>query len=805
MASRSLGTLTLDLVVKMGGFVAGMGQAERKVDTFARNAQRKISGVGKFIGTALGVSIAGALTGVVAGISNAIDRMDSLRDASIRLGVGVETLSAYSFAAEQLGTDIDALGKGFKILAKNIADAGEGKGKAPVFAALGISLKDAEGNLRSLEDVIPDIANAFKQLEDGTQKAALAQELFGKSGLDLIEFLNQGEEGLKAFTDKARELGLVIDQDAADKADEFNDLLAEMKGTFSGLATEIGIVLLPELISLTKEFLAFIQEGDKADIIARELGGTIKGLGEIAGGVVGIFNILGATFRGVAADLNALDQMGDATQKLFRLDIEGARESVARAREFRAEAAKASDEIGTILESSNKLKAAIPKTPLDGMFTVPGARQSFSAVPTTTPQTGWVSATRGPDTRALARALGGITPGGAGRKSSGGKSDAQKEAEDIAKAIEKMTEAQREWQAELDGTGNQIADDYAKRLAQITDQAKEFSEAGVPTEKVAEFRAEMERLAVAIQDKETVEFLKEFNLQTEEMAASASGVSTATFEYARAMEALNEQLASGIINQDAFAERAAALALVRDSAANSVLASIREEQDLLGTTAQYQDTYNKLAYAGVSANSELGQAIIAANDALYQQREAMTDQIEIMDSMRDAGRGIFDDLREGVGIWDALKNAAEDFAATLFRMGSNKLVEKALGQQGTAGTGQSGGWLSSLFSAWLGGSSGGGGGSALNGSFAIGGVAQAGGLYRVNENGPEIASFGGRDYLMVGSQSGVVTPISNQARPQRAGGNTYVYQFAAPQERRTVDDLRARREVEDRRSAMRNN
>jgi TP901 family phage tail tape measure protein len=783
MASRSLGTLTLDLVAKIGGFTAGMDKAERKVDSFARNTQRKMSGIGKAIGASLGLSIAGALTGVVASISNAIDRMDSLRDASIRLGVGVETLSAYSFAAEQLGTDIDALGKGFKILAKNIADAGEGKGKAPVFEALGISIKDAEGNLRSLEDVIPDIANAFQQLEDGTQKAALAQELFGKSGLDLIEFLNQGGAGLKEFTDKARELGLVIDQDAADAADNFNDTLAELKASFTGVALSVAQDLLPDLLNLAQWAKDWVQDGGNAKEAALQIASAMR---DLAAAIGTIGDVLGG-----------LDSFKDKLSEIQQFLIDWSPGTSIRKKIQEAIWGQSGD---WDLNGFTKPDFSSVRGGASGAGIV-----DFSQV---------AGSVRMPSTinnAALNRALGGATTGSK-KKASGGKSDAEREAEALAKAINKMTDAQREWQTELDGTGNQIADEYARRLASITEQAEDFKAAGIPTEKIAEFRAEMEKLAGAIRDKETVEFLKEFNLQTQEMAAGAAGVSTATIEYARAMEELNKQLASGIINQEAFAERAEALAQVRDSAANSVLASIREEQDLLGTSAEYQDTYNKLRYAGVDANSEFGKSIIAANDALWKQKEAVGDQIEAMDALRDAGRGIFDDLYAGVGIWDALKNAADDFAATLFRMVANNLVEKALGQQGTSGGGAGGGWFSNLLGAFFG-AKGGSTSSSSAGSFlsafssggyAIGGVGQPGGLYRVNENGPEIASFGGQDYLMVGRQAVTVSPMTNGGRRGARGGDTYVMNFPPAEDRRAATAVRAKMQFQNQYAQSRN-
>lgn len=817
MAGRSLGVLTLDLIARVGGFVSGMNQAERVANTKLRAIEKRAQAFGRTLGTVFGVSLAGAITGSIAAIGQAIDRMDELRDASIRLGVGVETLSAYRYAAQQTGTDIEALSKGLKILAKNAADAVEvGEGRN-IFKALNIEVLDTAGNLKQLDALIPDIADRFAALQDGTQKAALAQELFGKSGLDLIEFLNQGSQGLSDMTDRAKELGLVFGQDAADQADLFNDTVQEAKDAVAGLAQGVAIELLPTLIELVAEFRDFASDGDNAKVIAENLAGVLKGLAEIAGGVVGIFEILGATLRGVYADLQALDQLGDATQKAFRLDIEGARESVRLAKQFRAEAAAASGEIQDVLDRADPAKrrqGPIPITPVDSLFQVPGAPNRFSAVPTvTTDFSGRVPKGSGVNDKALARALAGITD--KPKKSGGGKSDAQKDAEALAKAINQMTDAQREWQAELDGTGNKITDEYAKRLAEITEKAEDFTRDGIPAAKVAEFRTEMEALALAIKDKETAAYLEEFANETAKMVAGAEGVSTATLEYADAMKALNKELAEGLISQSLYEERSVALAKVRDQNAMQVLSDIQSQRDQLGLTAEQQDTYNKLIYAGVDANSALGQAIIEANHELFAQMEATSLQVEAMDALRDTARGFFSDLKDGLeegkSAWDILKDSVDSFADALYDIIINNLVKKALGEDGSTSGGSGGGWISSLFGSLFG--AGGSGGSsaggsdfmsAFGGSYAIGGYARPGGIYEVNERQPELLSMKGKTFLMMGADGGMVSsgPVDNS---RRGDVNLSIIQnFASPTESKTATQAAKDAAVENQRMLARN-
>ncbi len=64
---------------------------------------------------------------------------------------------------------------------------------------MGISVTDAGGRLRSTAEILRDVADRFASYANGTEKSALAQELFGKSGAKLIAFLNEGREGLQKF------------------------------------------------------------------------------------------------------------------------------------------------------------------------------------------------------------------------------------------------------------------------------------------------------------------------------------------------------------------------------------------------------------------------------------------------------------------------------------------------------------------------------------------------------------------------------------------------------------------------------
>ena len=157
----------------------------------------------------LGVSL--SVAGFATMIKSAIDAADHLNKLSQKIGISVEALSTLRFAAQLSDVSLETLQKGIKGLSQNIAEANTGVGDgAQVFDALGISVKNADGSMKSTEAVLLQMADVFANLEDGAVKTALAVKLFGKSGMDMIPFLNQGAAGINQLTAEAERLGLKL-------------------------------------------------------------------------------------------------------------------------------------------------------------------------------------------------------------------------------------------------------------------------------------------------------------------------------------------------------------------------------------------------------------------------------------------------------------------------------------------------------------------------------------------------------------------------------------------------------------------
>lgn len=250
--ARNLGTLTVDLVAKIGGFTEGLSKAEREAQRRSKSINDSLSTIGKVGITALATAGLGAAAALVAISRQAIDTADKVNDLSKITGISTETLSQLGYAAQQSGSDMDSLASALPKFSKNIAEAAAGtKAQAAAFDAIGVSVTDAEGKIKPMDMLLLEVADKFASYEDGAGKAALAQEFFGKSGAELIPFLNNGAAAISQLAMESDNLGNTISGNTAAAADEFNDNLARLRTVAVGLGNALITEVLPTLNAMT--------------------------------------------------------------------------------------------------------------------------------------------------------------------------------------------------------------------------------------------------------------------------------------------------------------------------------------------------------------------------------------------------------------------------------------------------------------------------------------------------------------------------------------------------------------------------
>ena len=233
-------------------------------------AANKVNGVLASLGAAL------SLGALVAAGKAALDTADNLSKLSQKTGISVESLSLLKPIAEQSGVSLEGLAKGMQKLATAMVEAAGGsKEQVEAFSRLGVSVKDTAGQLRPTEDVLLDLADAFAAMPDGAEKSALAVKLFGKSGVELIPFLNQGRAGIEELKQKFKELGLEISGDTAKAAEKFNDTLDTVKQALSAIAMKVAEAALPALQSLADGLVKIASHGEEIMTVLRVLGEVI--------------------------------------------------------------------------------------------------------------------------------------------------------------------------------------------------------------------------------------------------------------------------------------------------------------------------------------------------------------------------------------------------------------------------------------------------------------------------------------------------------------------------------------------------
>lgn len=209
--------------------------------------------VGEKIGDILrpleALGAAASIGGLVETTRRAAEMGAQIYDAALKTGIGAEQLSAWHYAARESGVEADQFDKAMVRLNRSIAEAAAGKNKeaASLFAHLGISVRDAQGHLRSAADILPQLSEGFRVNESAALRDRMAMVLMSRAGADLLPMLVEGRGHLDELTQSARVLGLTFSDEAAAGAKKFEVSWKNFEGAIEGVSNAIGSRLFPLL------------------------------------------------------------------------------------------------------------------------------------------------------------------------------------------------------------------------------------------------------------------------------------------------------------------------------------------------------------------------------------------------------------------------------------------------------------------------------------------------------------------------------------------------------------------------------
>lgn len=296
----------------------------------------------KLGGAALNLGIIGGAAAAAGGALLAAAKMTASAageayEASRRMGLTTEAYQELDYAARLSGTSIQGVGVGIRRLSMLFDQAKKpGSEAARTLKDLGLTADDMAG---PVDKAFEKIADRVKEMPDGPKKIALAQQAFGRSGMMMINLLNEGGDGIRKLRGEAVDLGLVIADDVAGQAESFGDSLDKLGMLSKGLMYTVGNAMIPLLKEVVEEFLAWylvngkvirqrIQNAMKVIVqtlrqwvaVFREMWPHLRALVDRFGGFEGVLKKLAVAIVALhlARTTQSLIELGGATVKAVK-------------------------------------------------------------------------------------------------------------------------------------------------------------------------------------------------------------------------------------------------------------------------------------------------------------------------------------------------------------------------------------------------------------------------------------------------------------------------------------------------------
>jgi hypothetical protein len=234
-------------------------------------------------------------------VGMAVDWVNSQVDAAIAMdnlaktaGITTTQLQTWSSAAASVGIEGDKVTDAMSGLNEKLLDAATGgKDAAQFFDVLGVSVTDASGRVKSADAAMQDIATAFAGMADGATKSAIASELMGDAGAELIPILNQGGASLAAAAADAERLGMVLDQQTIVAMRQFKTDTAATSTIIDVAKSKILVGMMPALTAMSGGLKQVASDGTTFNAVGQTINFVLKGVAIGAAAVGAVFNYVG--------------------------------------------------------------------------------------------------------------------------------------------------------------------------------------------------------------------------------------------------------------------------------------------------------------------------------------------------------------------------------------------------------------------------------------------------------------------------------------------------------------------------------
>lgn len=289
------GEMALVLRVQDDGSVV----VEKFANTAEKSADRSSTAWGK-AGLALGALAASAATTAALMVKSALDTANATSNTAEKLGMTTEALSALNYHAKLADIGAQELGQSLQMMTRNLSDAARNSGTATD------ALRDLRLNAQTLAKMSPDqaileISEAMEKIPNQGDRVALAMEIFGRSGADMVRVLAGGKKSFEETRAEAERLGVVISSDFARQQAAFERDLKRAKAAVDGLAISLAQELMPALSQSAQAMAGFFGQSEAGRLFIQGLGTGLKGIAHAAIGLSSALVDIGNLFGAVSA------------------------------------------------------------------------------------------------------------------------------------------------------------------------------------------------------------------------------------------------------------------------------------------------------------------------------------------------------------------------------------------------------------------------------------------------------------------------------------------------------------------------
>lgn len=255
------------------------GDAVKTAGEVAEKALKAVVATAAAVGTAVAAATAKAGSSLVKATTDTAAFADEVSTLSKTTGLSTKTLQELNYAANLLDVETSTITGSMTKMQRSMSSAADGSKSAQKgFSALGVSIKDSNGQLRSTEDVFWEAIDALGKIENETQRDAMAMQIFGKSAKELNPLIEAGSGAFRDLAKEANDVGYVMGGETLEGFNAFQDNLDRLSNMATSVGHSFGSVLLPILTQMSGDGVSLMGDLSKA---LSEAGGDVNAIGGI--------------------------------------------------------------------------------------------------------------------------------------------------------------------------------------------------------------------------------------------------------------------------------------------------------------------------------------------------------------------------------------------------------------------------------------------------------------------------------------------------------------------------------------------